>query len=200
MTWSGDIEQILNDLRENSVHLSNHHKKNFFYYKRVSTYFRLPTITVSAFASVSSVGLTAYVSQEHISAIVCLMSLFVGILNSIELYLRIQDNLEIELTTSKAYYQLSIDLHKLLNLSQVNRQGEPKLVLDEYYRRYVDLIEQSNLLTSNYPDKLAPLPKIKGMFSKTIKSIKSSASSSSSVGSNPLTDDDDEEKQDERKL
>ena len=195
MTWSGDIEQILNDLRENSVHLSNHHKKNFFYYKRVSTYFRLPTITVSAFASVSSVGLTAYVSQEHISAIVCLMSLFVGILNSIELYLRIQDNLEIELTTSKAYYQLSIDLHKLLNLSQINRQGEPKLVLDEYYRRYVDLIEQSNLLTSNYPDKLAPLPKIKGMFSKTIKSIKSSASSSSSnsLGSNPLTDD--EEKQ-----
>lgn len=200
MSWTGDIEQILNDLRENSVHLSNHHKKNFFYYKRVSTYFRLPTITVSAFASVSSVGLTAYVSQEHISAIVCLMSLFVGILNSIELYLRIQDNLEIELTTSKAYYQLSIDLHKLLNLSQINRQGEPKLVLDEYYRRYVDLIEQSNLLTSNYPDKLAPLPKIKGMFSKTIKSIKSSASSSSSVGSNPLTDDDDEEKQDERKL
>jgi len=195
MTWSGDIEQILNDLRENSVHLSNHHKKNFFYYKRVSTYFRLPTITVSAFASVSSVGLTAYVSQEHISAIVCLMSLFVGILNSIELYLRIQDNLEIELTTSKAYYQLSIDLHKLLNLSQINRQGEPKLVLDEYYRRYVELVEQSNLLTSNYPDKLAPLPKIKGMFSKTIKSIKSSASSSSSnsLGSNPLTDD--EEKQ-----
>jgi hypothetical protein len=124
------------------------------------------------------------------------MSLFVGILNSIELYLRIQDNLEIELTTSKSYYQLSIDLHKLLNLSQINRQGEPKLVLDEYYRKYVELVEQSNLLTSNYPDKLAPLPKIKGIFSKGIKTIKSSSSSSSSnsLGSNPLTDD--EEKQD----
>ena len=191
MSWTSDIEQILNDLRENSVHLSNHHKRNFFYYKRVSTYFRLPTITVSAFASVSSVGLTAYVSQEHISAIVCLMSLFVGILNSIELYLRIQDNLEIELTTSKSYYQLSIDLHKLLNLSQINRQGEPKLVLDEYYRKYVELVEQSNLLTSNYPDKLAPLPKLKGMFSKGIKSKMSSSSSSSSnsINSNPLDEE-----------
>jgi hypothetical protein len=68
-------------------------------------------------------------------------------------------------------------------------------VLDEYYRKYVELVEQSNLLTSNYPDKLAPLPKIKGIFSKGIKTIKSSSSSSSSnsLGSNPLTDD--EEKQ-----
>ena len=148
MSWTGDIEQILNDLRVNSVYLSNFHKKRYFYYKKVATCFKLPTILVSAAASVVSVGLTNYISQEHISAITCLMSLFVGILNSTELYLRIQDNLEIELTTSKAYYALSIDLHKTLNLNQINRQGEPRLVLEEYYKRYEDLIQQGNLLSA----------------------------------------------------
>ena len=188
MSWTTDVETILNDLRENSVYLANFHKHNFFYYKRVATYFKLPTILVSAVASVASVGLTNYVAQEHISAITCLMSLFVGILNSFELYLRIQDNLEIELTTSKAYYALSIDLHKLLNLSQINREGDPKQVLNEYYKRYEDLVQESNLLSASYPDKLNKLPKLKGIFSKTtpLASSSSSSSSISSIGSNPM--------------
>jgi hypothetical protein len=149
---------------------------------------------VSSIASVASVGLTNYVAQENISGIVCLLSLSVGIINSIELYLRIQDNLENELNTSKAYYALSIDLHKLLNLSQVNREGDPKQVLEEYYKRYEDLVQESNLLSSSYPDKLNKVPKIRGIFSprerNTIKSnISSSSNSSSSINSNPLDDE-----------
>lgn len=194
MSWTGDIEQILDSVRENSVWLSQHHKKKYFYYKNVSDYFRIPTIVVSSIASVASVGLTNYVSQENISGIVCLLSLSVGIINSIELYLRIQDNLENELNTSKAYYALSIDLHKLLNLSQVNREGDPKQVLEEYYKRYEDLVQESNLLSSSYPDKLNKVPKIRSIFSprerKTIKSnISNSSSSSISINSNPLEDD-----------
>jgi hypothetical protein len=187
MTWTPDIEQILNDVRENSIYLATFHKRNFFYFKRVSTYFRLPTIMISAIASVASVGLTAYISQQHISAIVCLMSLSVGIINSVELYLRLADNLEIELNTSKKYYALSIDLHKLLNLSQTNREGDPKEVLNQFYIRYTDLVEESNLLSAYYPDKLAKLPKIKSIFKRS----QSSTSSNSSLNSNPMVDEPD---------
>jgi hypothetical protein len=188
MSWTSDIEQILDQVRENSVWLSQHHKKKYFYYKNVSDYFRIPTIVVSSIASVASVGLTSYVAQENISGIVCLLSLSVGIINSIELYLRIQDNLENELNTSKAYYALSIDLHKLLNLSQVNREGDPKQVLNDYYKRYEDLVQESNLLSASYPDRLNKLPKIKGMFSKLKSPTSSASSSSSSINSNPMDD------------
>lgn len=180
MSWSNDIESILNDVRENSVYLSNYHKKKYFYYKRVSDYFRIPTIVISSVASVASVGLVGYMEQSKISGIVCLLSLTVGIINSIELYLRIQDNLERELDTSKSYYNLSIDLHKVLNLNQNNREGDPKLVLETFYKRYVDLVQESNLLAQNYPDRLSKVPKLKGLFNK------SAASSISSTNSNPL--------------
>ena len=188
--WSSDIETILNDVRENSVYLSQHHKKRYFYYKQVSTYFRVPTIILSSVASVASVGLTAYVDQESLSGIVCLMSLTIGIINSIELYLRIQDNLENELETSKKYYNLSIDIHKILNLSHINREGDPKKVLETYYKRYVDLVAESNLLSISYPDKLSKVPKLKGMFERADKKLSSSptASSTSSLNSNPLDD------------
>jgi hypothetical protein len=182
MSWSTDIESILNDVRENSVYLSNYHKRKYFYFKRVSDYFRIPTIVISSVASVASVGLVGYLEQSKISGIVCLLSLTVGIINSIELYLRIQDNLERELETSKSYYNLSIDLHKVLNLNQNNREGDPKLVLETFYKRYVDLVQESNLLAQNYPDKLSKVPKLKSFFNKP----DSSGSSISSTGSNPL--------------
>ena len=184
MSWTHDIELILNDLRENAVHLSNHHKRRYFYYKEVSSCFRIPTIIISSIASVASAGsLINYVSQEHISGIVCLLSLSVGIINSIELYLRIQDNLENELETSKAYYNLSTDIHMTINLAKENRDGQPKKMLDIFYKRYCDLVEKSNLLSNNYPDKLARLPKLKGIFKKK----NSDSSSSSSVSSeNPM--------------
>ena len=150
MSWSKDIESIMEDLRENSVWLSTYHKKKYFYYKKVSDYFRIPTIVISSVASVASVGLGGYVAQEKISGIVCLLSLSVGIINSIELYLRIQDNLERELDTSKAYYALSIDLHKILNLNPLNRNGNPLEILEVYFKRYTDLIQESNLLNQNY--------------------------------------------------
>tara|TARA_R110000822_G_scaffold101073_2_gene227134 strand:+ start:236 stop:835 length:600 start_codon:yes stop_codon:yes gene_type:complete len=190
MLWTPDIEKILNDVRENSVRLSAYHKKNYFYYKTVASAFRIPTIVISSIASVSSVGLSNYVQQEHISGIVCLLTLTIGIINSIELFLRIQDNLERELETSKSYYNLSIDLHKLLNLSQINRRGEPKDLLDTFYTRYMALVQESNLLNASYPDRLSHIQKNKGFFrNRKPPHSPSSSSSSSSESTNPAYED-----------
>ena len=186
-----DIEAILNDVRENSIYLSNFHKKNYFYYKKVETYFRLPTIVFSSIASVASVGLTAYLKQPHISALTCLISLSVGIINSIELYMKITDTIETELETSKLYYNLSIDLHKLLSLDLSNRKGEPIDLLDGFFGRYIELVEKSNLLNQSYPDKLNKLPKQKGLFSKIKSKNTPLPSPGSSISSNPISEEND---------
>ena len=154
-----------------------------------------------------SVGLTAYLAQPHISAITCLISLTVGIINSIELYMKITDTIEAELETSKLYYNLSIDLHKLLNLDQRNRTGEPRELLDAFFTRYIELVEKSNLLNQSFPDKLNKLPKQRSLFSNSseftyspsgksndprcLSKSKShkSISSNSSLSSNPISDD-----------
>ena len=83
MNWTDDYENILESLRLNAVYMSRSHKKKYFRFKQMSNYFRLPTIILSAMASVSAVGLQAYISQQHISAITCLVSMVIGILNSI---------------------------------------------------------------------------------------------------------------------
>jgi len=175
--WSEDFEQILESLRLNAVYMSRSHKKKYFKFKQMSNYFRVPTIVLSAVASVSSVGLQAYISQQHISGITCLVTMIIGILNSIELYLKLQEAVELELDKSKRWYELASGIYKVLNLDPCHREGEPNQVLKKFYDEYIALFQESSLSAVNYNDKLLIVPKGKGVVSMP-------GSSTSSINSN----------------
>ena len=187
--WSQDYEAILEQIRVNSVNQSKQHKKKYFFYMQLNKWFRIPTIILSSVGSVASVGLQAYLIQENVSALTCLISLTVGIINSIEIFLKINETTELELETSKHFYNLACDINQILGLSTFNRINTPKETLDTMYRRYIELMEKSNLISSQYKDLLITLPnKQKSILSKI--SLKSVPSSNSSLGSNnPLTDE-----------
>ena len=174
MDWSIDIENLLEEIRQNSIHLSNSHKNSYFFYKRTSKYFRLPTIILSSINGVASVGLSAYLDQQHISGLVCLLSVMIGIINSIELFLKVTDNIEREREMSKEFYTLSIDIYKILQLERSNRQISGLNYLEKKYSTYQKL-----------NDRLTQLPKkIKNnLFIKKKNSDSSSSSSSSTLSS-----------------
>ena len=157
-SWSNDIESVLENIRINSVIFNNEHKKRFLYLKGFLRYFRIPIIILSGCNSVLSVGTQPYLQQGLISATTCLVSLIITIIGSIELYLSIQTQMENELTTSKDFYLLSIDIFKMLSLERSHRNVEGKVFLDEKFGIYEKLIEQSNIVNRRIHDKLAPLP------------------------------------------
>ena len=193
--WSQDYEEILEQIRVNSVNQAQQHKKKYFFYMQLNKWFRIPTIILSSIGSVASVGLTSYFKQETVSASTCLISMSVGIINSIEVFLKINETTELELETSKHFYNLATDIHKILGLSAFNRNITPKECLDDMYRRYVELMEKSNLISSQYKDVLVSLPKKQKRILSKISLGNSSASSSSSLNSNnPLNDDVEEAK------
>lgn len=178
--WSNDYENILESLRLNSVYMSRSHKKKYFRFKTMSNYFRVPTIILSALASVSSVGLQAYITQQHISGITCLVTMVIGILNSIELYLKLQEAIELELDKSKKWYELASGIYKVLNLDAEHREGHPNEILKRFYNEYMILFQESSLSAVNYSDKLLVIPKRNRGGSVP----SSAASSSSSINSN----------------
>ena len=177
--WTEDYEIILEEIRQNSVNQAILHKKKYFFYKDLHFRIRIPTIILSSVGSVASVGLQSYLKQPHVSAITCLISLIVSIINSIELFLKINESTELEIDTSKSYYNLATDIHKLLSLESKNRLSNPKETLDEIYRRYIDLTQKSNLLSSSYKDVLIVLPKKTSFFNKNNNSNTSTISSNS---------------------
>jgi hypothetical protein len=190
--WSDDCELLLEQLRQNCVHLNKFHKLRYFYFKKIIMWFRLPTIIISSFASVASGLGREYLSQTDITSVVVLMSLSVSILNSIELFLKINETTILELETSKSYYQLSLNIHKTLRLKRENRKITGLDALEKFYRDYSELYETSALISKNYPDKLVDIEKKKNKFF-TKPSPSSSSSSSSSTSSNNILEDFDDD-------
>ena len=171
MEWCEDIENILESIRQNAVLFNKNHKTKYFFYKSLEKYFRIPTIILSAVASVSSVGLHPYLAQNHISAITCGLSLLVGIINSIELYLKIQENLETELSNSKDFYTLAVDIHKTLNLSRDNRGMRGNEYLEKKFNTFVKLVESGNLVDKPILDVLISMPNKKPGIMKILNKV-----------------------------
>jgi len=184
--WSTDYEELFLAIRMNSVHMSRIHKKNYFKIKSQSNYFRIPTIVFSALASVISVGAEPYINQQNISGLVCLINMSIGIINSIELYLKLQERMEQELDHSKAWYKLATDIFTLTEISEINRDGTPKEYLKKFYGEYIALFEKSSLTGINYKDKLLGVTKAGKILGSNSTIESDNQSSSSSQTGSPL--------------
>jgi hypothetical protein len=148
--WSEDIESLLEKIRLNCVYRSEYHRKSFYHYKSYEKWFQLPLIILAACNSVLAVSLAGYTDQRTASGVTCLISLFSGIISSVELFLSIQDTMKLELELSKSFYTLSINIYKTLHLSAHLRSSNGKEYLEKCFSQYNQLTEHSKLLKSKY--------------------------------------------------
>jgi hypothetical protein len=168
--WTDDITKILEAIRINSVILSKAHKQRYFVLKQSLLYFRLPVIILSGVNSIVSVGFQAYMKQQDISLITCLLALICSIIGSVELYLGINRSMELDLATSKDFYMLSIDIFKVLMLEKEHRPTPAKEYLEKQYEQYRKLKENSNMLDKRLEDRLAVVPDVLSI-SKTSSTV-----------------------------
>jgi hypothetical protein len=157
--WTTEVEELLEKLRINSVNLSEYHRRRYYHFKGFGKYFRLPLIVLASINSTASVGLQPILDQSIISGITCLIGMMMGIISAFELYLGIQNSMELELKQSKEFYTLAIDLYKMLSLRRENRGENGKDFLNKKYSNYIKLTEASNLLRRNLTvDLLTTVP------------------------------------------
>jgi hypothetical protein len=152
--WDIDVEHVLNNIRINSVTLSREHKERYILLKSRLQYFRLPVIVISSINSIVSIGFQSYIDQQTISIITCFLALSCSIIGSIELFLSIQKQMEQDLSNSKEYYLLSIEIFKTLNLARERRSTPAKEYLEKIYSEYCKLVENSELITKKVKDEL----------------------------------------------
>jgi hypothetical protein len=180
---STDIENLLDRIRMNSVLMSKYHKKRYMSLKETLKIFKIPIIIFSSVNSILSVGLQSYVEQGIISAVVSFISLVVGILGSVELYLRIQENMEVELIAQRDFYLLGIGIYKVLQLDEENRSLDMKLYLEEVFSQYQKLIENSNVVVKSIQDQLTLTDIERKVTSKEPRPLVLSSPSPSSLSS-----------------
>ena len=177
-----DIEGVLEKIRQNSSTLANYHRKRFLVLKARLKYYRIPIIVLSACNSVFSVCLTSFLDQTYISLLNMFLSLVVGIIGSVEMFLQINRELESSLVNQKEFYILSCDVYKYLELNRGNRITDERTFLNDTYTRYIKLIETSYTLKKKIDDKL------QDELTLRITNLVETTPSSTSLPSNPSSD------------
>jgi hypothetical protein len=149
------VDILLNKIRLNCVYLTNRHINNHLYYKHASKYFEVPTIILSVFAGSFAVGADPFADQQTISVINCSISMFITILTSIKLYMKINENQQSEQELAISFKTLALDIFKHLNLPENQRGIEGLTFLNSVYSKYINLVENSQILNPfNKKDKL----------------------------------------------
>ena len=182
-TWTDEIEHLLEKIRVNSINLSEYHRQKFYYWQSYGKYFRIPVIILASVNSTASVGLQKFIAQKWISLLSCFIGMLIGIMGSIELYLSIQECMDLEYKQSKEFYSLSIDIYKILYLKRVDRNEDGKQYLNDKFSYYIKLVEASNLLHNKMNiDLLAIIPR------KLDNLITNPSTLSKSISNDNLTD------------
>lgn len=148
------MEDILNNIRKNCIVLSKKHTQNYMYYKDTSKYFKIPIIVLSVFSGSFAVGSDVFLHQELISVVSCGISMVITIISSIELYMRIIDQLEVNRDLSVKYKVLSLNIYKILSLPIDQRGVDTLVYLNEAYSSYIKLIESSDIMQIGAKDHL----------------------------------------------
>jgi len=167
-SWTDDIEDVLKAILYNTSILLKEHKKNFIYYQDLLKWYKIPVIIIASINSVFSVGLSAFMKQSYVSTINCLLSLICASISSVELYLNIGKNVEIELDSYKSYQLLSTKISSTLKLNSCNREIHGSQFLSLCLNEYNQLFENSLVLVSDIEDKLLKKCDIVSPKTKTI--------------------------------
>lgn len=145
MNWTDDIEGVLDRIRQNCANMAEYHRRQYFVLHNSLNFFKIPIIVISTVNSVVSVMLGKFMSQDIVSVLTSILALITGIIGSVELFLKINDRMEIELSSSKNYYLLQADIFKTLNLLRKNRMDQPLDYLNETFNEYRKLYSSSNI-------------------------------------------------------
>lgn len=142
--WSKDMDQILDKMRVNCYELSEYHSYQYKFYKDKIVWFRVPIIVLSGLNTFAAVGFRGITTTNNIAIITSVISLACGIITGVELFLNFQKKMEIELSSHKDYYKLSVEIYKMISLKPENRYIDGKAFLDEKFSVYEKLLQSSN--------------------------------------------------------
>ena len=124
--------------------MSEKHRARSVELNSMSKYFDLPVIVCSVFSS-SFISLGT-VPQRQSQLIQVSISMFIAVLTSIKLWLGLTRQITEEISLSKEFYILSIEIFKVLNLVEADRNCDAVQFMNQCYAQYKALIESSTLL------------------------------------------------------
>ena len=154
--YTNDVDTLLEKIRVNCVLFSKAHKQRYLALEQSLKYYKLPVIVISGVSSLVAVS-QEYMPQYYITIINSVFGLCVSVICSVELYLGISVQLSKAAMLTKEFYELSIEIFKVLSMDINNRTENPMTFLESVFGRYSSLYANKDIVKFHIQDQLIPL-------------------------------------------
>jgi len=149
--WLYEEELYLRELSRLCQELSNKYKLYYELYKKRQARFRIPSIIISSVTGLLSFGSTNYPenSRKYVSITVGIASLCIALLNSIETYMKIGENMTGSAQASNELQKLKEYIDMEISIPLEHRPTQGIIFLRDCYTRYERIMDISpNILKS----------------------------------------------------
>jgi hypothetical protein len=148
MQWQKEEEEYLRMLEDSCINLSKEYHKVYFRLKALQTRLRIPAIVIGSFTGIASFGTNNFPQkfQPNIAIIVGIVNIAIAILNTLETYFKVSENINATTVASTQLRKLANDINKELCLEKETRETSGINYLRDSYTRYQQIILSAPLL------------------------------------------------------
>jgi hypothetical protein len=153
--WHDKEESYLKKIEAqcNAYHV--YFNKDYMYYHSLSSRFNIPILVVSSINALTAISLNDFLTQRYVSILNAVLSAGVGILGSIQLYMKINEKMANALRSGILMKRLALKISKEMSIDREQRGTIGQQFLQECFSEFNAALEQSNPIEKKIQNFLA---------------------------------------------
>ena len=153
--WHDKEEAYLKKIEAqcNAYHV--YFNKDYMYYHSLSSRFNIPILVVSSINALTAISLNDFLTQRYVSILNAVLSAGVGILGSIQLYMKINEKMANALRSGILMKRLALKISKEMSIDREQRGTIGQQFLQECFSEFNAALEQSNPIEKKIQNFLA---------------------------------------------
>jgi hypothetical protein len=170
--WREEEVKYLQTLENSCIELSREYHNIYFERKTSQNRFKIPAIIVGSFTGVASFGSSTFPPnfQKWVSILVGLINVSIAILNTLESFLKLGEELNASRSASEQLKKLAEDINRELALEISTRQTSGVIFLRDSYTRYQQILSTAPVL-SKYVSYLVEPDQEKQSLTQRVKAV-----------------------------
>jgi len=149
LAWQS-VEPILIRLKHTSYKTHRAYEKVYLCAKANLKYYDVPIIVLSSINSVFIAGARAYLNDMIVSVITCVISLIVGIVQSLKTFFKIDEHRENALSTHKDLFKLFCELSTTLDQPMSSRGVDAHKYLADKLSEYTKIQDKAIVIRNRH--------------------------------------------------
>lgn len=153
--WHDKEESYLKKIEAQCNAYHTYFNKDHMYYHNLSSRFNIPILVVSSINALTAISLNDFLVQKYVSILNAVLSAGVGILGSIQLYMKINEKMANALRSGILMKRLALKISKEMSIDREQRGTIGQQFLQECFAEFNAALEQSNPIEKKIQNFLA---------------------------------------------